>query len=151
MKSIVQQLALRNGLLLNELKELYGKHSRPKTTPVLAECRQLLLSAVSCLPKTYVVIDALDQCAGATRDILPTELRRLEPKICLFITSRHTFSGLCDPENDVQLELHANETDIKPYLDERIKTSKVLQDYIDRDESFRDKITSGILAKAQGM
>ena len=29
-----------------------------------------------------------------------------------------------------------------------IKKYKVLQDYIDRDESFRDKITSGILAKA---
>lgn len=151
MKSVVQQLALRNGVYLNELKELYGKHSGPKTTPVLAECRQLLLSAVSCLPKTYMVKDALDECAGATRNVLLTEHRRLEPKICLFITSRHTFSGLCDPEYDVQLELHANETDIKQYLDERIETSKVLQDYINRDESFRDKITSGILAKAQGV
>ena len=151
LKSILQQLVLRTGILVNEMTELYEKHSKTMTTPSLGECCQLLKAAAGCLPKVCIVIDALDECTEATRDILLSEIRQTMPRIHLFITSRHMFSHQCAREDSLCLEISADEMDIRQYLYERMKDSRTLHAHIKKDKELHDHIVSGIVGKARGM
>ncbi len=85
-------------------------------------CCQLLEQAAFNIPNAFVVIDALDECAEVTRDLVLTNIRSVLPKARLLITSRYTVGTEHDQQDQFCLEIQANETDIKCYLEERIKS-----------------------------
>ncbi|KAL2037429.1 hypothetical protein N7G274_009914 [Stereocaulon virgatum] len=147
MKSILRQLASRTDVLNNDLERFY----KEKSSPSFAECCQLLHKAADHMSNIHVVIDALDECTEATRDILLTELEKLRPKVCLIITSRHTFGDHYEPESALCLKIHAQEEDIKQYLSERVETSRPLRDHIKTRPELRDQVLDVVITKANGM
>ena len=151
LKSILLQLVSRKREMIEELTEVYKKHSKDKTTPSLLESCRLLHAATGLFSKIYLVIDALDECAERTRDILFTELRKLKPQISVLITSRHTFNGHYDPESALRLEVKADVLDIRHYLENRITESTKFQRLIKRQGDLHDVIISVITDKAKGM
>lgn len=151
LKCILLQLVSRKGAVMEELAEAYKKHSKEGTAPSLPECCRLLQAAIGSFQKTYLVIDALDECAETTRDTLFAELGKMKPQISILITSRHTFSAHYDSRTVFRLDIKADVLDIRQYLEERITKSKVLQAYMQKDENLHDGIISGIVNKAKGM
>ncbi|KAM0804719.1 hypothetical protein BDR22DRAFT_799687 [Usnea florida] len=151
LKCILLQLVSRKGAFTEELAQAYKKHSKEGTAPSLTECCRLLQAAIGSFHKTYLVIDALDECAETTRDILFAELRKMKPQINILITSRHTFTDLYDSRTTLRLDIKADVSDIRQYLEERITKSKVLQAYMEKDENLHDGIITGIVNKAKGM
>ena len=147
MKCILRQLASRTDVLNDDLK----RFNKEQSSPSFAECCHLLRTATDHLSNIHVVIDALDECTETTRDILLIELEKLRPKVCLIITSRHTFGCRYDPESAICLKIQAREEDIKHYLSKRVEASKRLQDHIERCSQLRDQIPDVIIAKAKGM
>ena len=151
LKCILLQLVSRKGTVMEELTETYKKHSKEGTTPSLPECCRLLQAAIGSFHKTYLVIDALDECAETTRDTLFAELSKMKPQISILVTSRHTFSDQYDSRTACRLDIKADVLDIRQYLEERMTKSKVLQAYMEKDENLHDGIISGIINKAKGM
>jgi hypothetical protein len=147
MRCILRQLAARTDVLNNDLERFYKKN----LSPSFAECCQLLHTAADHMSNIHVVIDALDECTEATRGILLTELEKLRPKVCLIITSRHTFGCRYDPESAICLKIQAQEEDIKRYLSERVGNSRMLRDHIKTRPELRGQVLDGIIAKAKGM
>lgn len=145
------QLVSRKSVIMEELTEAYKKHSKEGTTPSLRECCRLVHAAIGCFPKIYLIIDAWDECAEGTRDILFTEIRKMKPPISVLITSRHTSTNHYDQESALRLEIEADAVDVRQYLEERIKDSMALQAYFKNDKDLHDVIISGIADKAKGM
>lgn len=111
----------------------------------------MLRSATSSLTRIFVVIDALDECERTTRDILFRELRRLEPFVSLFLTSRYIFYEHHIAHSSQCLQVQANELDIKQYVDVRLKESETMQSYLQKDPHLRVRIIDGVVNKAKGM
>ena len=151
LKTILLQLVLRKRVVPEELTEAYKRHAKEGTAPSLHECSHLLQAAMVTFSKVYLVIDALDECAEGTRDILFTELRKMTPHISILITSRHTLSDCYDSESALRLEIEADLLDIRHYLEARLMESRILQAYIKKDRNLHDIIVSGIIHKAKGM
>ena len=150
-KSILLQLVSRKRVVTEELTEAYKRHAKDGTAPSLPECCRLLQAAIACFGMTYLVIDALDECTGSTRDILFAELQRMKQNVSILITSRHTFSDLYDSESALRLDIEADVLDIRHYLEARIMESRMLQAYIKKDQSLHEIIIRGIVHKAKGM
>lgn len=121
LKSILLQLVSRKRVIMEELTEAYKKHAKEGTAPSLLECCRLLHAAVGSFSKTYLVIDALDGCAEATRETLFGQLRKMKPQISILNTSRYTFSDYYDSRSALRLEIEADILDIRQYLEERIR------------------------------
>ncbi|KAL8705510.1 MAG: hypothetical protein Q9201_001385 [Fulgogasparrea decipioides] len=149
--SILQQLMLQNAYLAEELSELYERHRKAKTNPSVVEYSALLQSAVGYFSKTIVIMDALDECPGDTRDILIEEISKARPGVYLLITSRHPLCTLPERPAGLTVRLRANDTDITNYLKVRVSTSRVLKAHIAKDKSFHDHLVSSIAGKAKGM
>ena len=149
--SILLQLVSRKRVITEELAESYQKHAKHGTAPSLPECCQLLEAAIVCFSMTYLVIDALDECAEGTRDKLFAELRKMKQHVSILITSRHTLSDYDVSESDLRLEIEADALDIRHYLEARIAESSMLQALIKKDQSLHEIIISGIINRAKGM
>lgn len=151
LKSILLQLASRKRETIEELTAAYKKHSKEGTSPCLLECCHLLHAVTALFSKIYLVIDALDECAERTRDMLVAEIGTMKPQINVLCTSRHTFTNCFSTEDASYLEVKANASDIRHYLDKRITESPKLQALIKKDGNIQDIITSGVANKANGM
>ncbi|KAI9762711.1 MAG: hypothetical protein M1840_001178 [Geoglossum simile] len=121
LKSIAFQLCEKSEELHEDVVALYEDYSRSSaglSTEVLVDILALLLSSSS---KTYLVIDALDECSEQERESFLASLGEIKSAACgnygVFITSR--------PETDIQRkigELSPVEVAIQPGLvDEDIR------------------------------
>ncbi|CAD6563814.1 MAG: hypothetical protein ASARMPREDX12_000073 [Alectoria sarmentosa] len=151
LKSILLQLASRKRVMIEELTEAYKKHMKEGTALSLPECCRLLHAATNYFSKIYLVIDALDECAECTRDILLAELKKPKPQINVLVTSRHVFPDHYDAESALRLEIEANMLDIREYLEKRITESSALQAYFKKDMDLHDVIISDVAERAKGM
>jgi len=101
----------------------------------------------------FIVIDALDKCSDADDilSILLTELKKLQSRLCLLVMSR----PIQDLENllkgAVRVTVEASMTDIKNYLQQRLKSTGSLQKHMADEPSLRDTIISRITQKIKGI
>ncbi|KAH0538579.1 hypothetical protein FGG08_004829 [Glutinoglossum americanum] len=153
MADLLRQFLLRKSVIPGELKALYESHALKRTRPSLGEFSRLLQVAAGGFSKIFVVIDALDECpeTGEIRDILLDQIRSLQPKISLLVTSRHISNIELQLQSAVRLEIRATDEDITNYLKGRISSSNILEGHIRKDPILLDIITSTIAAKARGM
>lgn len=79
------------------------------------------------------------------------ELRHLQPKINLLITSRELPKIESQLANATRLEVQAKQDDILQYLQERISHSERIQTHAKKDLSLCSLISTTIAARAEGM
>lgn len=116
LRSLVQQLSKApDGI--QEAFKTQGRLGRPLTA-------QQVFSAIkgisACAERVNVLIDALDELPGETRDDLIATMLRLQTEIglSLFLTSRYNF-GVEDktsPDPDLTVEIRAASEDVQKYL-----------------------------------
>ena len=97
-----------------EVEALYDRHSNAR--PRLDDICKILRAEVNRHTKVFVIIDALDECEPAYRLRLLTELRALQPKLKLMVTSRFFDAIGADMGVDTDIEILASDTDIKRYI-----------------------------------
>ena len=99
----------------------------------------------------YVVIDALDECEPAYRLQLLTELKALQPKLKLMVTSRYFDAFGADMGIDTDVEIVASDSDIKRYVQERIAKTSRLGRWIAADSSLQATIEAKVIEATQSM
>ncbi|KAK4191238.1 hypothetical protein QBC35DRAFT_538128 [Podospora australis] len=138
--------------LPSEVREMYAKHQRSKTRPSFAEITQCLQDVARHYRQTFVVVDALDESTvfNGCRSRFLTELVRLQEKCGtnIFATSRPIPGIEAVFPRCVPLEIRANETDIKRYLEANMFR---LPAFVADDEKLWEDIKLMIVSAVCGM
>jgi hypothetical protein len=151
--NLLRQLVYSQPAIPDELKALYESHLRNGTRPSLGEYSKLLQTAVEGFSRVLIVIDALDEypVAEGARDTLLAEIRKLQPRACLLVTSRDIPKIERGLQGACPLEIQASDEDMKGYLKECISSSSDLMGFTKEDRELQDAIMTTIVKKAQGM
>jgi hypothetical protein len=130
---------------------LHKGHSGTNTRPTQGECTKLLQAAADCFSKVCIVIDALDECpeADQARQSLLEEIGKLK-RVSVLITSRN-IPIESELRNATRLDVRADDSDIKKYLEERMSRSGRIKKFAEKDATLCDVIKHTILGKAKGM
>ena len=143
----------QNGGLSPEVEELYASSVRKgsSTRPRLDDIIKVLKAEVDRHANVYVVIDALDECEPAYRLRLLTELKILQPKLKLMVTSRYFDAFGADMGINTDVEILASDNDIKRYVQERVSATPRLGRWIAADSSLQAIIETKVIEAAQNM
>ena len=151
--NILQQLIPEDAAIPGEIMALYRHHVGKPTRPTLTEWSELLQSEVRRSSTVLIVIDALDECREEddTRDNFLQELKRLQPFIHLFVTSRPDSVIEQEFEKAIHLEIHAHDSDVRRYLEQRIVRTPRLRRRVEKDPALQGDIINTIIEKSKGM
>lgn len=150
---LLKQLTQVRSSLPYSIKSLYDKHKVKQTRPSLQEISHALQSVTALYSKVFIIIDALDECQaddGYHRSKFLAEVFSLQANsgAKLFATSRfiHDITEKFEKKESLLLKIHASDTDVLKYLDDRISHSdlEILKD-------CREEIKTGIIQVVGGM
>lgn len=114
------------------------------------ESLEILRSLLVLFAKVFIIIDALDECDRAIMNGFIRPLTEI-PDICILVTSRDLPYIERYFSSHRRLEIRANEADIKSYVEDRIKEETELADFVDEDDTLREKIVSTLVQRSCGM
>ena len=150
--SIMRQLVEQKPALLRLVKETRDKQKPKLNSATLTNCIDLLASIVRELDRTFVVVDALDECAEQddkrclNRESFVKAL--LDLPFQLFITSRNLEAIFSLLEHATRLDIRSHYEDIKLYVDWRILNSPLLMANIDNKEANRNLVVDTVIKKS---
>ncbi|KAL8369144.1 hypothetical protein RB599_004544 [Gaeumannomyces hyphopodioides] len=151
LSSVLKHLSQGLQSLPESVRRLYQTHKAAGTRPLLHEIVACLESVIGRYKKTFIIIDALDECPTDCRSrLLPTLFQLRDAQgINLFATSRPSEEiERRFPRNSV-LEIEADVADVKLYLDEHM--SAELPDFVCRQPDLKNLIKEAISEAARGM
>ena len=151
--SLLQQLFQIKGRVSEEFIKFYNVNLDKQTRPTLNEISHFLSLEVQTFSKTFVIIDALDECFDGddTRKGFLHKIKTLQPFINTMITSRPLPSIERDIQPDSEIEILARKEDIESYILGRIHVEKRLTKIVGSDEILRKGLIDTIAEKAKGM
>lgn len=134
------------------LKSLYERYKDMPGRPLFDEVMIVLHSVVADYSRTFLIIDALDECqvCNGDRRMFLSEIFNLRAKSGgnIFVTSRFIPEIEREFEGCPSLEIHASPQDVIRYLDSRIlKLSSFLLGNI----TLQNEIKTAILEVVDGM
>jgi ankyrin repeat domain-containing protein 50 len=137
-----------------EVSEAYETHKKYQTRPSFSECLTLLQFAVTTFSKVFIVVDALDECTesdGTRRSVIDAITSLLPKEAHIMVTSRRLpqIERICKKWS--QVEIRAEDQDIRQYLDAHIEDEGELVDVIQDNPEIRNRIITAIVQKSQGM
>ncbi|RYO73935.1 hypothetical protein DL766_005894 [Monosporascus sp. MC13-8B] len=150
--SILKQLVRNQSPLPKVVKGLYNRHKARQSRPGLKEISEVLQSIISPDSRTFIVIDALDECQNhdRCRDNLLSEIFTLQAKTRLnvFVTSRPQ-EVEAKFNSSIVREIIAMNKDIEIYLDYQISLWK--KSHNNNLDNVRSMIKTEITRAADGM
>ncbi len=151
--SLLQQLALQNDALKDDIMSCHTHHTRFGTRPTLFEISRLLGMQVQIFDEVFIIIDALDECseAGQVRRDFLTEVRRLLPEIRLMVTSRHLASIESNFKQDTRLEIRAHDQDVRKFIEAQVEQRIELVEVLLGHDDVKALIVATVLEKTNGM
>jgi Cdc6-like AAA superfamily ATPase len=151
--SLLKQFIRGLPVMPESMKNLYKRHMGKQTRPSLDEISKELHSVVADYSKSFIIIDALDECqvSDGGRQKFLSELLNLQAKAgaSLFATSRFIpeitkeFVG-----KSVSLEIRASEEDVRRYLDGHMAQ---LPSFVLSRPDLREEIKTEIVKAVDGM
>ncbi|KAL2814424.1 hypothetical protein BJX63DRAFT_442496 [Aspergillus granulosus] len=150
MANIVKQLIQDRFELPSKVKSLYDIHTRRDTRPSVSDLRMALQRVIESYSRVFLVIDALDECAGPVRAELLQEIFHLQKKtgVNLFATSRHNPDIKHLFKESTSLEIRASSRDLERYLDGRMSR---LSACVLRNPDLRHRIRTEVINAAGDM
>ncbi|KAF1962050.1 ankyrin [Byssothecium circinans] len=148
--AMLKQLVQDRPSIAKPVSSLYDHHEVRRTRPSVEETLSALQSVLADYSRTYVVIDALDECVHDNRQELLGKLRDLQSKtgLRLMATSRfipdiiEEFNGL------PKLEVRADDADVKRFVAGQIRR---LPGCVRRDETLQELVQNKIVEAVDGM
>lgn len=157
--SLLAQLVQQGSLITDETKAVYRAWKDKGEFPSVDDFILMLKSQITAFSKVFIVVDALDECINDPETNIAEEflraLHQLPRSAHLLFTSRNDISIESMVQADSKLEIRADSTDLRRYLESRIKGRKHLNSLIDKeaekDKSFLDKALNAIVERSRGM
>lgn len=154
LSNLLKQMVQRLSSLPQSVKKLHEQCSSKRMRPLISELSQALQSVVRDYTKTFIIVDALDECQasdGARQQFL-SELLTLKAKTStnLFITSRFIPEIVRDLKGrSTQLEIRASNEDLQNYLSRHMVN--LLPSFVSCNEALQEDIKTAIVKAADGM
>jgi hypothetical protein len=151
--SLLRQLVQRKGVIPDQIMALYNDHSRRKTRLKLTDITKLLHSECLSVLKTFIVIDALDECSvhNDARESFINELSKLPQTTRLLLTSRPDAKITHRINDTIQLEIQATNTDVANYIEMRLEEDLRLKHHVEGDAELKAAIISKLVQNARGL
>ncbi|KAK8131917.1 hypothetical protein PG999_000090 [Apiospora kogelbergensis] len=150
--NLIKQLAMSQHPLPSSVKDLYERHRTRNTRPLLEEISATLAAISTSFSRTFIIVDALDECqdAGMVQSRLVSELLSLQKRagLNLFITSRYIPSITERFSSSLTVEVRPSHEDIWTCLQSGMSQ---LPDFVQIDESLKDEIKTEIEEAMEGI
>jgi hypothetical protein len=150
--SLLKQLVQEQPSVPESIKRLYICHKDRRTRPLSDEILKVLLSVIRDYSRTFIIIDALDECqvSNGVRRILLSEIFNLQAKtaVSLFATSRFIPEIERDFERGLSLEVRASNEDVQRYLDSHMLQ---LPSFVSTNLDLKEEIKTAIVNAVDGM
>ena len=150
--SLLKQLVQEQLSVPESVKSLYERHKDKRTRPSFDEISNVLYSVVAGYSKTFIIIDALDECQASdgSRKRLLSEIFNLQTKtgVNLFATSRFIPDIIKEFEGSISLEIRANDEDVRSYIEGHISR---LPSCVTRSRDLQGEIKAQITKAVDGM
>jgi hypothetical protein len=150
--SLLKQLSQERVSLPDSVKALYEKHRIKRTRPSFDEISKTLQSVIAMFSRTFIVIDALDECQTAdgcrTRFLSEIFLAQAKLSVNVFATSRFLPQVTERFEGSISLEIRASEEDVRRYLNGCMYR---LPAFVVRSPDLQEEIKTGIVLLVKGM
>jgi hypothetical protein len=150
--SLLKQLVQEQLSVPESVRSLYEHHKDKRTRPSLDEISNVLYSVVADYSKTFIIIDALDECQASdgSRKRLLLEIFNLQIKTGanLFATSRFIPDIINEFEGSITLEIRANDEDVRSYIKGHISR---LPSCVTRSCDLQGEIEAQITKAVDGM
>ncbi|KAI8724317.1 hypothetical protein NCS52_00000500 [Fusarium sp. LHS14.1] len=149
--SIIRQLVESCQQIPTEVTAFRDKYLEKRSLPTNEE-RILLVKALSRLfQKTYILIDALDECPEDSREAFVSLAEQVKSSVHLLITSRSNLDLTMSFENLSRINVFARSSDMEAYLNSRMCAKMRMRSFIAKDPTLRDDVINKLLEKADGM
>ena len=149
---LVRQLIGRSKKLPQQLYRLYEELELQKRRPDLEELKNLLISLCNERERTFILVDALDECDAIheRRRLLPLLESLPHGSTRLFVTSRPNNEDIHRIfRNAFQISISAPNYDIQRFVTE---TMEGRQEFIDRlTPELKEQIVTTVSSRASGM
>jgi Cdc6-like AAA superfamily ATPase len=148
--SLLKQLVQGQPSVPDNVKALHSQHKRRQSRLSLDEIAIALHSIIGLYPRTFIIIDALDECQERCRTRFLSKIFSLqrETGINLFTTSRYIPEIMEKFEGSISLEVCAHSEDVRRYLDSRILS---LPPFVQRSAGLQEEIKTEIVKAVDGM
>ena len=134
------------------IKALYHQHRHQLTRPSLEEISKALHHVVDQSSRSFVIIDALDECKlfdrGRSRFLSLIFNLQEKEQINIFATSRHIPEVERKFEGSTTLVARASDEDVHRYLDEKMSS---LQSFVVDSLDLQQRIKIDITGAVHGM
>jgi Cdc6-like AAA superfamily ATPase len=150
--SLLKQLIQRRPSMPECITALYKRHCNERTRPSLEEISKVLHAIVKDYSKTFVIIDALDECQNSDGDRrkLLSEIfdLQVDTGICFLATSRCIPEIRKEFESSISVEIRASEDDVQRYLDGHMSQ---LPSCVSRSGDLQEEVKTEIMKAVDGM
>jgi hypothetical protein len=152
LSSVLKQLAQEQAPLHESIEALCWRHNCRQTRPSLSEVATALHSVVATYSRTFIIIDALDECqvSGEGRRKFLSEISNLrrQTQANLFVTSRFIPEIENEFEGCGSVEIRASSDDVRRYLEGHISQ---LPSFVSRNVDLQEEIVTEITQAIDGM
>lgn len=157
-RSLVSQLSQQCVKRPASLETLFSSCENRQREPTLDELLEVLQQITLESSQSYIILDALDECANRTElmDILETIAGWQLKKLHILVTSRRerdieiSLETLVDARNTIDLRAEMVDKDIRAYIDHRLSVDKNLKRW-QKHRGIRQEIEAALMKKACGM
>ena len=150
--SLLKQLIQRRPSMPECVETLYKRHCSERTRPSLEEISKVLHAVAKDYSKTFIIIDALDECEAPDggRKKLLSEIFNLQggKGVCLYTTSRCIPEVEKEFEGSMSIEIRASDDDVQRYLDSHMSQ---LPSCVSRSNELQEEIKTEIMKAVDGM
>jgi hypothetical protein len=148
----LKQLIKGLPFLPESMKNLYEHHKNRQSRPSIEEICEVLQSVAVNYTKTFIIIDALDECQASDggREKLLLAIFELQAKsgVNVFATSRFIPEIVRKFEGGISLEIRASSHDVQKFLDGKMSE---LRPFVLRNFLLQEDIRTAITETADGM
>jgi hypothetical protein len=150
--SLLKQLVQEQPSIPESISSLHKRHRDKRTRPSFEEISKALHSVVTDYSKTFIIVDALDECQvsdGGRRRFL-SEIFSLQTRTGanLFTTSRCIPEIMNEFKEATLLEIRASSEDIRKYLNSHMSQ---LPSCALKSRDLQEKVRTEIVQAADGM
>ena len=160
LRSLLRQVIESIGEVPQSIQQFYDAlpPSKEENTMDEDQCITLLESLIKNEPRdAYFIFDALDECpdidhnSNEARSRITSAMKRLAIVGRLFITARPHVHPVTVIPDCHRLEIRATDTDMRCYIDGRIKEHQRLLRLVGSDPHLADRLNETLCRKANGM
>ncbi|KAL1962468.1 hypothetical protein VTN77DRAFT_9669 [Rasamsonia byssochlamydoides] len=154
LRSLIKQLFERSNRNSQALTELFDKRNQPTSSQLLSTLHDM----ISDFGRTYIVLDALDECEEREDlfEVLEEIGRWKAVNIHVLLTSRDekdikdSIEPICMTQDHIKLSAAVTKEDIRTYIRERLRTDRALKRWRTHPK-VQEEIESSLTEKSDGM